>query len=111
MFAVEFAKPVAGRSFAKLPRGVQRAFDAAFDRLAGDPRTPRPGLDIHQLSGYQNLWTLRISAWRGIYAIDGQTVVMIVFGPRETIYPLLHHLLPPEGRYIPRKPDSKQGRV
>lgn len=110
MFDVEFAKPVAGRSFAKLPRSVQRSFDTAFYRLARDPRAPGPGLDIHQLSGYQNLWTLRISVWRGIYAIDGQTIVMIVFGHRETIYPLLHHLLPPEGRYIASKPASKQGR-
>lgn len=100
MYIVSFAKPLAGVSFSKLPRHVQRAFDRAFHQLERDPWTPVPGVDIHQLRGYQNVWTLRIPPWRGIYAIDGRSVVMIVFGHRATIYALLHHLLPPEGAYV-----------
>ncbi len=104
MYAVTFAKPLAGITFTKLPRGIQRAFDRAFDELKRDPRTPAPGLDVHRLRGYQNVWTLRIPPWRGSYAIDGSSVVMIVFGHRATIYALLHHLLPPEGTYVSSPP-------
>lgn len=100
MHVITFAKPVAGTSFSKLPRRVQRAFDASFDELAKDPRTPSRGLDVHQLWGYQNVWTLRIPPWRGIYAIDGTSVVMIIFGHRGTVYAQLHRLLPPEGAYV-----------
>ncbi|MGI0128873.1 MAG: type II toxin-antitoxin system RelE family toxin [Thermoplasmata archaeon] len=100
MFKLSFAKPVGGASFAELPRGAQLRFNEAFELLEERPRTPGPGLDIHQLSGYQNLWTLSIPPWRGIYALDGDQVVMIVFGHRENIYPKLHGLLAPEGRYV-----------
>lgn len=100
MFIVSIANPTAGATFAHLPRKAQLEFNRAFDRLALHPRSPGPEWNIHQLSGYQNLWTLRIPPWRGIYALDGEAVVMIVFGRREIIYPTLHSLLPPEGRYV-----------
>ena len=111
MYVLFFAKPIAGVSFSKLPRRAQRAFDATFDRLSRDPRTPARGLDVHQLWGYQNVWTLRIPPWRGVYAIDGSSVVMIIFGHRATVYAQLHALLPPEGRYISEpRIDRRRGR-
>ncbi len=108
MYLVEFAKPTASASFAKLPRRIQRALDAAFDSLAQDPRSPRSGLDTHQLAGHQNLWTLRIGPRRGIYMLGGNSVV---FGHRSTVYAWLHQLLPPEGRYIaPTRDVDRRGR-
>ncbi|MGH9440486.1 MAG: type II toxin-antitoxin system RelE family toxin [Terriglobia bacterium] len=100
MFLLRFADPVAGQSFDRLPRKAQIRFNQAFDRLARNPRSPTLDLDIHQLSGYQNVWTLRIPPWRGLYAIDGNEVVFLVFGHRSNIYPLLHALPPPRGRFI-----------
>lgn len=109
MFTLVFADPIAGQSFERLARRVQSSFDEAFEQLAQHPRSPSPELDVHQLSGYQNVWTLRIPPWRGIYAIDGDYVVLIVFGHRTSVYPLLHSLLPPEGRYFARP--LKRGRT
>lgn len=109
MFTLEFADPIAGQSFERLPRRVQSRFNEAFEHLAQHPRSASPELDVHQLSGYQNVWTLRMPPWRGIYAIDGNDVVLIVFGHRTSVYPLLHSLLPPEGRYFTRPP--KRGRA
>ena len=102
MYTLQFADPVADQSFDRLPRKVQLRFHEAFDLLARHPQSPSSELDIHQLSGYQNVWTLRIPPWRGICAIDGDEVVLIIFGHRKDIYPLLHSLLPPEGRYFAR---------
>lgn len=110
MFVLRFAHPVAGQSFDRLPRKAQVRFNEAFELLARHPRSPSPELDIHQLSRYLNVWTLRIPPWRGVYAIDGDEVVFIVFGHRNTIYPLLHALLPPEGRHIaPRSGKIRRG--
>jgi len=109
MYRLKFADPIAGRSFDRLPRRVQRRFNEAFELLAEHPRSPSPELDVHQLSGYQNVWTLRIPPWRGVYALDGDEVVLIVFGHRASVYPLLHSLLPPAGRYVARPP--KRGRA
>ncbi len=100
MFTLRFADPIAGQSFDRLPRRVQLRFNEAFELVLRNPRARSAYLDVHQLSGYQNVWTLRIPPWRGIYAIDGDEVVFIVFGHRRNVYPLLHNLLPPEGRYI-----------
>ncbi|HEV2428285.1 MAG TPA: hypothetical protein VGV64_00345 [Thermoplasmata archaeon] len=108
MYVLSFAKPTAGISFSRLPRRAQRAFDATFHRLTRDPRTPARGLDVHQLWGYQNVWTLRIPPWRGVYAIDGSSVVLIVFGHRATVYAQLHALLPPEGTYVSESRISKR---
>jgi mRNA-degrading endonuclease RelE of RelBE toxin-antitoxin system len=98
-FRLTFA-PTAGPSFAVLPRRVQRQFDQAFGLLQQQPRTPGTELDVHQLYGYQNVWTLRIPPYRGIYAIDGGEVVLVVFGHRDTVYSALHRLLPPRRQTV-----------
>jgi mRNA-degrading endonuclease RelE of RelBE toxin-antitoxin system len=87
--------PTADRSFAALPRQIQFRFDRAFAGLEGDPRQGAGRLDVHPLYGYQSVWTLRIPPFRGIYAIDGSDIVIVVFGHRDTVYSLLHHLIPP----------------
>ena len=93
-FRLTFA-PTADRSFSALPRRIQLRFDRAFDDLERDPRRKSGSLDVHQLYGHQSVWTLRIPPCRGIYAIEGLEVVMIVFGHRDTVYSVLHHLVPP----------------
>ncbi len=100
-YQVRFARPVAGRSFDRLPRPVQTFFNDRFDLLRSNPRTRTATVDIHQLWGYENVWVLaKGKAWRAVYAIDGMEVVFIIFGPHETVYLDLHHLHPPDGRYV-----------
>jgi len=109
MFTLRFADPIAGLSFDRLPRRAQLRFNEAFDLLVQNPRSPTPELDVHQLWGYQNVWTVRLPPWRGVYAIDGNEVIFIVFGHRNTIYPLLHSHLPPERQHV-AFPRSKRRR-
>jgi len=92
-FRVTFA-PTAVHSWASLPNWAQRRFDGCFTLLEKNPRRAASGLDVHQLFGYQNAWTLRIPPYRGIYAIEADEVVMIVFGHRDSVYPRLHQLIP-----------------
>ncbi|MDE2045826.1 MAG: type II toxin-antitoxin system RelE/ParE family toxin [Thermoplasmata archaeon] len=89
-----------------LPRRVQLCFNRAFEDIEKNPRSPTPNANVHALEGYSNVWTLRYlergGGWRGIYAIDGQEVVFVVFGHRKSVYAQLHALLPPEGEYLSR---------
>jgi len=100
MFTLRFASPIAGQSFDRLPRRVQLRFNAAFGLLVQNPRTTTAELDVHQLWGYQNVWTIRLPPWWGVYAIDGNEVVFMVFGHRKNVYPWLHSLIPPERQHI-----------
>lgn len=102
MYRVVFAKPVAGQSFDNLPPKAQRLFDMAFEPLAAHPQSRGTDIDVHQLWGYQNVWTLRIPPWRCIYAIDGDVVVIIAFGHRDDVYARLHSLLPPQKQFVTR---------
>jgi mRNA-degrading endonuclease RelE of RelBE toxin-antitoxin system len=106
-YRVTFARPTALETLGTLPRRVLTSFNRAFNDLEINPRAPTSKADIHALEGYRNVWTLRHiekgGGWRGIYAIDGQEVVFIVFGHRRGVYALLHGLLPPEGQYVTRE--------
>ncbi len=110
MYQLTFAKPVAAASFRRLPREAQLQFNDSFKGLLLHPTAASADLDVHRLQGYQNVWTLRIPPWRAIYAIDGQEVVLIVFGHRRNVYALLHALLPPEGRYVTRHSSRRSQR-
>jgi len=90
----------ADQSFAPLPRGIQRQFDLAFDHLRQEPRLGGSELDVHQLYGYRNVWTLRIPPYRGIYVIEGREIVFVVFGHRATVYATLHSLVPPRRQAV-----------
>lgn len=92
--------PTADNSFGFLQRRVQERFNQAFELLGRDPRRPGADLDVHQLYGYRNVGTLRIPPFRGIYAIDGSDVVMVVFGHRDIIYSVLHSLIPPRRQSV-----------
>ena len=98
-FHLTFA-PTADLSFPSLPRWVQKRFDRAFDLLGRDPGRPGLDLDVHQLYGYRNVWTLRIPPYRGIYAIDGSEVIVVIFGHRDRVYSSLHRLIPPRRQVV-----------
>ena len=106
-FRVTFA-PTAVQSWTSLPRWAQRRFDGCFHLLEQNPRRAAADLDIHQLFGYQNVWTLRIPPYRGIYAIEAAEVVMIVFGHRDSIYPRLHRLIPPNRSHVSKTALAKR---
>jgi mRNA-degrading endonuclease RelE of RelBE toxin-antitoxin system len=72
--------------FLKIPRQVQRQFQAVFDLLARNPFRATKDLDIHQLRGGAGLWTLRIGGYRGLYRVDGRSVVFVAFRPRPGAY-------------------------
>lgn len=98
-FKLSFA-PTADASFERLPRWAKRRFNAAFSLLEQSTRGTLSDLDVHQLYGYRNVWTLRVPPYRGVYAIDGAEMVMVVFGHRDTVYQDLHRLLPPRRQVI-----------
>lgn len=98
-FRLAFA-PTANPSFAVLPRHVQLRFDRAFNLLHLQPRTRSSELDVHQLYGYQNVGTLRIPPYRGIYVNDGSEIVFVVFGHRDSVYSTQHRLLPPRRQAV-----------
>ncbi len=105
-FKLTFA-PTALRSWKSLPRPVQVRFNEVFDLLEHDPRRATADLDVHQLYGYQNVWTVRIPAYRGIYAIEGAEVVMVIFGHRDSIYSRLHRLIPPSRQHVSRMASNR----
>jgi len=109
-FRLTFA-PTADQSFATLPRRIQLQFDRAFGLLQQQPRTRGAELDTHQLYGYQNVWTLRIPPYRGIYAIDGGEVVLVIFGHRDTVYSTLHRLVPPRRQAVTLTSVSRRKQV
>jgi hypothetical protein len=95
--------PTGDRSFRTLPRWAKVEFNRSFDLLTEDPTGVRSGLDAHQLFGYRNVWTLRIPPYRGVYAVDGQELVWVVFGPRESVYAQLHAMLPPVRQHVSKE--------
>ncbi len=92
-FILTFA-PTADLSFPNLPRWARERFNGVFDLLEREPRRGLADLDTHQPYGYKNVWTLRIPPYRGVYAIDGNEVVLVIFGHRDTLYQDLHRLIP-----------------
>lgn len=98
-FALAFA-PTADASFARLPRWAQERFNEIFDSLEHGPHRLLPEVDTHQLYGYRNVWTIRVPPYRGIYAIDGSDIVMVVFGHRDSVYQTLHRLIPPRRQAV-----------
>ncbi len=99
--------PSSVRSWKSLPRPVQLSFNEVFDLIENDPRRATADLDVHQIYGYQNVWTVRIPPYRGIYAIEGTEVVMVIFGHRDSIYSRLHRLIPPRRQHVSRTASSR----
>ncbi len=92
--------PTAVAIFERLPRRPKKPFNAAVDLLEQSTRGALPDLDVHQLDGYRNVWTLQVPPYRGVYAIDGPELEMVVFGYRDPVYQDVHRLLPPRRRVV-----------
>lgn len=76
----------AEKEFAKLPAAVVRSFTDAIDAVAEHPWKGRPGADIRRLGGTKSTWRLRVGNDRGVYAIEGNTVVFTRFAHRSKVY-------------------------
>lgn len=68
----------------KTPRDLRRRLVAAIDDLERDPRPA----GCKKLTGYENLYRLRVGDWRIIYAIENDRLVMLVIeiAPRGGAY-------------------------
>jgi len=65
----------AEKRMARLPRDVRKRLSDAIDRLEENPRHP----GVIQLTGYPNLYRVRVGDWRIIFTIrDAQLVVVVI---------------------------------
>lgn len=77
--------PEGGHSLRKLPQLYLEKFNTAFSIIeAGGPGAAQ--VDTHPLSGSQQLWTLRIGPYRGVFRWDGDEARFIRFGHRRSVY-------------------------
>ena len=82
-YTVSF-KQSARKALGKLPRKMQIRLVEAADALANDPRPQ----GVKKLQGDDNLWRIRVGAFRIVYEIhdDRLTVLVIRIGDRKDIY-------------------------
>lgn len=65
----------AEKRMTRLPRDVRERLSDAIDRLEENPRHP----GVTQLTGYANLYRVRVGDWRIIFTIrDAQLVVVVI---------------------------------
>jgi mRNA interferase RelE/StbE len=69
-----FFQPSADRALKKLPDAVQRRIVAKVEMLAHDPRPS----GVVKMSGGENLWRVRIGAYRVVYEIRDDRLVILV---------------------------------
>ena len=76
--------PRAWRDFKKLPAQIRKRIESHIDALAPDPRPH----GVVKLSGEENLWRIRIGAYRVIYEIhDDRLIVLVVkIAARKEVY-------------------------
>jgi mRNA interferase RelE/StbE len=76
--------PAAVRQLRKLDRAAQRRVQAAVELLATDPRPP----GSTKLAGGDGAWRVRTGAYRIIYEIQDDVVLVLVLavGHRREIY-------------------------
>jgi len=74
----------ADRQLRKLSRGTQKKLSAAVDALASDPRPA----GARYLRGREDLWRIRVGAYRIVYAIedDRLVIVLVKLGHRRDVY-------------------------
>jgi mRNA interferase RelE/StbE len=74
----------AERVLGKVPRDLRQRMIAAIDALA---ITPRPH-GCRKLTGYENLYRVRVGDWRIIYAIEDARLVVLILevAPRGGAY-------------------------
>lgn len=62
------------KRLARLPRDVRERLATAIDRLEENPRHP----GVTQLTGYSNLYRVRVGDWRIIFTIRDEQLVVVV---------------------------------
>ena len=74
----------AERQIRKLPRADQLRVVRAVQALSTDPRPP----GCRKLSGYEDVFRVRIGRYRVLYSIEGRRLVIILLkvGDRKDIY-------------------------
>ena len=73
-YAVQL-KPSADKALARLPADVQRRMVLALEDLGGNPHPPGG----KKLAGDDNLWRIRVGAYRAVYEIhDRPPLVMVL---------------------------------
>ena len=80
---IEF-RPTAYRAFAKLDATKKRRLAAAIQALRADPRPP----GAKRLASNEALWRIRVGAYRVVYAIEDDRLVIILvkLGHRRDVY-------------------------
>lgn len=71
--------PKATKALGALPSADRKRVKAALKRLADDPVAPRSGADIKRLAGTrgrEDLFRLRVGAYRAVYAVRGDEVLV-----------------------------------
>ena len=82
-FEVKFATQ-ADRQLRRLERPVQQRLSRAIDSLRVDPRPP----GAKRLVTAEQLWRVRVGAYRIVYAIEDDRLLILVvkIGPRRDVY-------------------------
>jgi mRNA interferase RelE/StbE len=80
LYALEVPPLVADQLRGLHPQ-LKRKLRAALDAVLADPRAGKPLRD--DLLG---LWSFRVGRFRLVYRLRGQCVVLMAFGPRDSIY-------------------------
>ncbi len=79
----------AKEEFARLPSEVREEFLYAIRGLLFQPFRPGPGYWVKELSDHPGLWRLRLASFRRVrmyYSVEGETLKVFGFGPREGFY-------------------------
>ncbi len=76
--------PAADRQLRTLPREVQKRLAEAIDALTSEPRPT----GVKHLTGPGDLWRIRVGAYRVVYTIEDDRLVVLVIrlGPRRDVY-------------------------
>jgi len=82
-YRIEFAAS-AKRQFEKLPAQVRRRLTPEIDSLATEPRPA----GVKHLAGPDDLWRIRVGAYRIVYRIEDDRLVVLVvkLGHRRNAY-------------------------
>ncbi len=79
----------AKEEFARLAPHIREEFLYAIRGLLYQPYRPGPGYWVRELSGHPGLWRLRLTSFRRVrmyYSVEGDTLKIYGFGPREGFY-------------------------
>jgi mRNA-degrading endonuclease RelE of RelBE toxin-antitoxin system len=75
--------------FSQLPPEIREEFLYAIRGLLFQPFRHGPGYLVKELSHHPGLWRLKLASYRRVrmyYAVDGETLRIYGFGPREGFY-------------------------